>query len=162
MTGEADLVTTLLARAAAEPHRVAVRDHRGRSVTYGELGTDLTAVAAHLTTHGLEPGDGVLLAVRPSPRAVAAALGVVLAGGVVVVADPGAGQALLDVRRRTAPVRAAVADTVVHAATRRPFSARPLGARPRARRHRPAPARGAALGDPLGAPATVLDPAWGG
>ena len=122
MTGEADLVTTLLARAAAEPHRVAVRDHRGRSVTYGELGTDLTAVAAHLTTHGLEPGDGVLLAVRPSPRAVAAALGVVLAGGVVVVADPGAGQALLDVRRRTAPVRAAVADTVVHAATRRPFS----------------------------------------
>ena len=105
MTGEADLVTTLLARAAAEPHRVAVRDHRGRSVTYGELGTDLTAVAAHLTTHGLVRGDGVLLAVRPSPRAVAAALGVVLAGGVVVVADPGAGQALLDVRRRTAPVR---------------------------------------------------------
>ena len=167
MTGEADLVTTLLARAAAEPHRVAIRDHRGRSVTYGELGTDLTAVAAHLTAHGVEPGDGVLLAVRPSPRAVAAALGVVLAGGVVVVADPGAGQALLDVRRRTVPVRAAVADTLVHAAAHRPLSsllarlpatvgpaaARPVGGRARPRRHRSTAPRGAAHRHPVGAPA---------
>ncbi len=122
MTVPADLVTTILARAAAEPRRVAIRDHRGRSVTFGALGAGITGVAAHLSSRGLVPGDGVLLAVRPSPRAVAAALGVVLAGGVVVVADPGAGGALVDVRRRTVPVRAAVADTLVHAATRRPFS----------------------------------------
>ena len=51
-----------------------------------------------------------------------AALGVVLARGVVVVADPGAGEALVDVRRRVVPVRAAVADTLVHAATRRPLA----------------------------------------
>ena len=122
MTGEADLVTALLARAATEPHRVAIRDHRARSVTYGELGSDVRAVAAHLAAQGVEPGHGVLLAVRPSPRAVAAALGVVLAGGVVVVADPGAGQALRDVRRRVVPVQAAVADTLVHAARHRPLS----------------------------------------
>ncbi|CAN7318127.1 class I adenylate-forming enzyme family protein [Terrabacter sp. LjRoot27] len=122
MTGELDLVTEVLARASAEPHRVAIRDHRARSVTYGELGSGVCAVAAHLTEHGVGAGDGVLLAVRPSPRAVAAALGVVLAGGVVVVADPGAGEALLDVRRRIVPVRAAVADTLVHAAGRPPLS----------------------------------------
>jgi acyl-CoA synthetase (AMP-forming)/AMP-acid ligase II len=122
VTPTPDLVTTILTRAADEPRRVAIRDHRGRSVTFGALGAGITGVAAHLSSRGLVPGDGVLLAVRPSPRAVAAALGVVLAGGVVVVADPGAGEALLHVRRRTVPVRAAIADTLVHAATRRPFS----------------------------------------
>lgn len=122
MTAGADLVTDILARAADEPRRVAIRDHRHRSVSFGELAAGINGVAAHLTSRGLVAGDGVLLAVRPSPRAVAAALGVVRAGGVVVVADPGAGEALLDVRRRTVPVRAAVAETVVHAATRRPLS----------------------------------------
>ena len=122
MTPRDDLVTTILARAGESPRRVAIRDHRGRSVTFGELGADVTRVAAHLASRGLAAGEGVLLAVRPSPRAVSAALGVVLAGGVVVVADPGAGEALLDVRRRTVPVRGAVADTVVHAATHRPLS----------------------------------------
>jgi acyl-CoA synthetase (AMP-forming)/AMP-acid ligase II len=102
---------------------VAIRDHRGRSVTYGDLGRGIRALATHLEESGVGPGDGVLLAVRPSPRAVMAALGVVLARGVVVVADPGAGAALRDVRRRIVPVRAAVADTVVHAATTRPLSA---------------------------------------
>ncbi|GAA2746015.1 class I adenylate-forming enzyme family protein [Terrabacter aerolatus] len=122
MTPTDDLVTAILARAADEPRRVAIRDHRRRSVSFGELAARIDGVAAHLTSHGLGAGDGVLLAVRPSPRAVAAALGVVRAGGVVVVADPGAGEALLDVRRRTVPVRAAVADTVVHSATRKPLS----------------------------------------
>ncbi|GAA2476057.1 class I adenylate-forming enzyme family protein [Terrabacter carboxydivorans] len=122
MSTTPDVVAAVLARAADDPGRIAIRDHRRRSVTFGELAAGITGVASHLTSTGLVAGDGVLLAVRPSPRAVAAALGVVLAGGVVVVADPGAGEALLDVRRRTVPVRAAVADTVVHAATRRPLS----------------------------------------
>lgn len=122
MTTAPDLVTEILERATDDPRRVAIRDHRRRSVSFGELAEGITGVAAHLTSSGLVAGDGVLLAVRPSPRAVAAALGVVRAGGVVVVADPGAGEALLDVRRRTVPVRAAIADTVVHAATRRPLS----------------------------------------
>ncbi|HET7799659.1 MAG TPA: class I adenylate-forming enzyme family protein [Humibacillus xanthopallidus] len=122
LTSAPDVVSALLARADAHPTRVAIRDHRGRSVTYGDLGRGTRAVAAHLAGSGIAPGDGVLLAVRPSPRAVMAALGVVLARGVVVVADPGAGAALRDVRRRIVPVRAAVADTVVHAATTRPLS----------------------------------------
>lgn len=122
VTSAPDVVSALLARADAHPTRVAIRDHHGRSVTYGDLGLGMRAVAAHLAGCGVAPGDGVLLAVRPSPRAVMAALGVVLARGVVVVADPGAGAALREVRRRIVPVRAAVADTVVHAATRRPLS----------------------------------------
>ncbi|TQM62659.1 class I adenylate-forming enzyme family protein [Humibacillus xanthopallidus] len=123
VTSAPDVVSALLDRAAAHPARVAIRDHRGRSVTYGDLGRGIRALATHLEESGVAHGDGVLLAVRPSPRAVMAALGVVLARGVVVVADPGAGAALRDVRRRIVPVRAAVADTVVHAATTRPLSA---------------------------------------
>ncbi|GAA2150486.1 acyl-CoA synthetase (AMP-forming)/AMP-acid ligase II [Humibacillus xanthopallidus] len=122
LTSAPEVVSALLARADDHPTRVAIRDHHGRSVTYGDLGRGVRAVAAHLAGAGSAPGDGVLLAVRPSPRAVMAALGVVLARGVVVVADPGAGAALRDVRRRIVPVRAAVADAVVHAATRRPLS----------------------------------------
>lgn len=121
-TPTTDLVSAVLTRGAEQPRRLAIRDSHGRSVTYGDLADGIASVAAHLSTRGLAVGDGVLLALRPSPRAVMAALGVVLAGGVVVVADPGAGEALLDVRRRTVPVAAAVADTVVHAATRPPFS----------------------------------------
>jgi acyl-CoA synthetase (AMP-forming)/AMP-acid ligase II len=122
VTSVPDLVSTLLHRAGAHPDRVAIRDGRGRSVTYRDLGRGVRSVATHLERAGVEPGAGVLLAVRPSPRAVMAALGVVLARGVVVVADPGAGEALHEVRRRIVPVRAAVADTIVHAATRRPLS----------------------------------------
>jgi acyl-CoA synthetase (AMP-forming)/AMP-acid ligase II len=117
-----DVVAALLRRAAAHPERVAIRDGRGRAVSYGDLGQGMRSVAAHLERSGLAPGAGVLVAVRPSPRAVMAALGIVLAQAVVVVADPGAGEALRAVRRRTVPVRAAVADTVVHAATRPPLS----------------------------------------
>ena len=121
-TPTTDLVSAVLTRGAEQPRRLAIRDSHGRSVTYGDLADGIASVAAHLSAADLAVGDGVLLALRPSPRAVMAALGVVLAGGVVVVADPGAGEALLDVRRRTVPVAAAVADTVVHAATRPPFS----------------------------------------
>ncbi|MCU1536206.1 MAG: acyl--CoA ligase, partial [Humibacillus sp.] len=116
------VVQAILDRADTHPHRAAVTGARGRPVTYGELATGVRGVAAHLAGAGVAPGDGVLLAVRPSARAVMAALGVVLAGGVVVVADPGAGAALVAVRRDIVPVRAAVADTVVHAATRAPLS----------------------------------------
>ena len=122
VTASLDVVSVLLQRADLHPERVAIRDAHGRSVTYGDLGVGVRAVASHLERAGLGAGDGVLLAVRPSPRAVMAALGVVLARAVVVVADPGAGEALVDVRRRVVPVRAAVADTLVHAATRRPLS----------------------------------------
>jgi acyl-CoA synthetase (AMP-forming)/AMP-acid ligase II len=117
-----DVVAALLRRAATHPERIAIRDGHGRAVSYGDLGRGMRSVAAHLEGSRVEPGSGVLLAVRPSPRAVMAALGIVLARAIVVVADPGAGEALRAVRRRTVPVRAAVADTVVHAATRRPLS----------------------------------------
>ena len=168
MTGGADLVTALLARAATEPHRVAIRDHRARSVTYGELGSDVRAVAAHLTAHGVVPGDGVLLAVRPSPRAVAAALGVVLARGCRRRGRPrrGAGAARRAASRRapctrrsrtpscTPPVTGRCSLTARAAAGHLgPAAARPVGGRARPRRHRSTAPRGAAHRDPVGTPA---------
>jgi acyl-CoA synthetase (AMP-forming)/AMP-acid ligase II len=110
-----DLLRLVLDACTGHPDDVAVVE-QGRSTTRGELVTGAAAVAADLRTHGLQPGDGVLLAIRPSARAVMAALGTVLARGVVVVADPGAGEELARLRRDLVPVRAAVADAVVHAA----------------------------------------------
>ncbi|GII95624.1 class I adenylate-forming enzyme family protein [Sinosporangium siamense] len=81
-----DLVTGILETAARHPSRVAIRDGRGRALTYGDLRTRVLSVAAALS--GGEEG-AVLFAVRPGPDAVATALGAVLAGRTLVLADPG-------------------------------------------------------------------------
>ncbi len=110
-----DLLRLVLDRCSDRPDEVAIVERR-TTTTRGELLAGAAAVAADLRAHGLQPGDGVLLAIRPSARAVMAALGTVLARGVVVVADPGAGEELSRSRRDLVRVRAAVADTAVHAA----------------------------------------------
>lgn len=111
-----DLVAQILATAERHRDRTAIVDHRGRRTSYGQLAAGARAVAAHLVGQGLPPGAGVLLATRASVDAMAAALGVLLASGVVVIADPGAGAALSAVRRRLVPVGVAVAEPVVHLA----------------------------------------------
>ncbi len=110
-----DILRLVLDAGADRPDDVAILEASGRT-TWRELASGAAAVAEDLRTHGVGPGDGVLLAIRPSARAVMAALGVLLARGVVVVADPGAGEELSRVRRDLVRIRASVADTVVHAA----------------------------------------------
>src|SRR5689334_6046670 len=92
-----DLVRAVLDAADRTPDDPALTA-RGRTCTYGGLGRRIRATAAGLRAEGLELGDRVLFSVRPGPDAVVLALGIVGAGGVVVFADPGAGEALFRAR----------------------------------------------------------------
>ena len=116
-----DLVEAVLAHGAASPGRVAAVGADDQVLTYGVLADQVRRGAAALVAHGLGPGDGVLFAVRPSPRAVVAALSVVAAGGVVVVADPGAGEALSSERLAAARPVWTMAEPLVHLATSGPL-----------------------------------------
>lgn len=116
-----DLVEAVLAHGAASPGRVAAVGADDQVLTYGVLADQVRRGAAALVAHGMAPGDGVLFAVRPSPRAVVAALSVVAAGGVVVVADPGAGEGLSSERLAAAHPVWTMAEPLVHLATSGPL-----------------------------------------
>ncbi|MDG4789715.1 non-ribosomal peptide synthetase [Micromonospora sp. WMMD1102] len=69
------------------PDAPAVVDH-DRMLSYGELADAADLVAAQLTDTGLRPGGVVGLTVPPSATAIAAAMGVLHAGGVLLPCDP--------------------------------------------------------------------------
>lgn len=71
---------------------------RIETLTYAELGRRIRSTAQGLQTLGMQYGDRVLFSIRPGPDAVILALGIVHAGGTVVFADPGAGEALFRAR----------------------------------------------------------------
>jgi len=81
------LPSRFLEMAAARPERPAVEEE-GRVVTYRELRARALAVAADLRAEGLAPGEAVALSGPRSADLVAGALGIVLAGGVLVPIDP--------------------------------------------------------------------------
>ncbi|PZQ90878.1 MAG: long-chain fatty acid--CoA ligase [Leifsonia xyli] len=111
---------------AAQPHAVALTA-RGRDWSYRELGRRIRAIAAGLRDAGLAPGDRVLFSVRPGADAVALALGIVGAGGTVVFADPGAGEALFRARAQLAAPRWVAAESLLYLASAGPL--RPLARR---------------------------------
>ncbi len=78
--------TALLARGA--PEAVAVIDHAGVAITYGALRAEVDRVAAHLEARGVEVGARVLLVAENSIFFVAAYLGTLRAGCVVVPVSP--------------------------------------------------------------------------
>ncbi|GAA3198196.1 class I adenylate-forming enzyme family protein [Actinocorallia longicatena] len=112
------LVRQVLARADATPDQVALISGDGVPMSYGELRRRVLAVRDGFLNAGLEPGDGVLFSVRPSPQALVLALGVVAARGVVVFADPGAGPEMFEARLRLAAPRWSAAESVLYAASR--------------------------------------------
>ncbi|MFB4312495.1 class I adenylate-forming enzyme family protein [Actinomadura sp. 21ATH] len=112
------LVRRLLDQAAETPGAVALVAGDGRELTYGELRRQVLAVRHGLVTAGMEPGDGVLFSVRPSPESLVLALGVVAAGGVVVFADPGAGPEMFAARLRLARPRWSAAESLLYAGSR--------------------------------------------
>ncbi|MFF5259039.1 class I adenylate-forming enzyme family protein [Actinomadura viridis] len=112
------LVQRLLEQAAATPGAVALVAGDGAALTYGDLRRRVLAVRHGLLTAGLEPGDGVLFSVRPSPESLVLALGVVAAGGVVVFADPGAGPEMFAARLRLARPRWSAAESLLYAGSR--------------------------------------------
>ncbi|MBC6470790.1 acyl--CoA ligase [Actinomadura alba] len=112
------LVRLVLRQAARTPDSVALVGGDGAELTYGELRRQVLAVRHGLVEAGLEPGEGVLFSVRPSPRALALALGVVAAGGVVVFADPGAGPEMFAARLDLARPAWSAAEAVLYAGSR--------------------------------------------
>ncbi|WP_026401150.1 class I adenylate-forming enzyme family protein [Actinomadura rifamycini] len=112
------LVRRLLEQAGRTSAAVALVAGDGAALTYGELRRRVLAVRHGLISEGLEPGDGVLFSVRPSPESLALALGVVAAGGVVVFADPGAGPEMFTARLRLARPRWSAAESVLYAGSR--------------------------------------------
>ncbi len=115
-----DLLALVTGHGDTATDRLALLGADGSRTTYGDLVAQIRRGAGALRTHGFEVGDGVVFAVRPSPRAVVAALSVVAAGGVVIVADPGAGEALSSARLELARPRWTMAEPLVHLMTRRP------------------------------------------
>ncbi|GAA3132821.1 class I adenylate-forming enzyme family protein [Planomonospora alba] len=107
-----DIVTGIMAAARREPYRTALIDGRGREVSYGVLARRVDAVRAAMD--GLEPGDGVLFAVRPGVNAVVTALGAVAAGGTLVLADPGLAPGVLAARMAATRPRWVVTESLLH------------------------------------------------
>ncbi len=115
-----DLVAAVLVSCDAHPHAPALTSGR-TTLSYGELARRIRATAASLVREGMEPGDRVLFSVRPGPDAVVLALGIVEAGGTVVFADPGAGEALFRARAALAAPRWVAAESLLYLASSGPF-----------------------------------------
>jgi len=93
------------------------RRARVETTTYEQLGEAIRSTAAGLLREGMRTGDRVLFSIRPGPDAVILALGIVLAGGTVVFADPGAGEALLRARTALAAPKWVAAESLLYVAS---------------------------------------------
>jgi amino acid adenylation domain-containing protein len=83
----AHLAAYLEESARRFPHRTAVVDPDGSSVTYRELNDRAASVAGFLVSRGVAVGDRVGLVLPKSIRTVTAIFGVLKAGGAYVPAD---------------------------------------------------------------------------
>ncbi len=90
---------------------------RPDTLTYEQLGTAIRSTASTLQVLGLKHGDRVLFSVRPGADAVILALGIVHAGGTVVFADPGAGEALFRARAALAAPSWVAAESLLYLAS---------------------------------------------
>jgi acyl-CoA synthetase (AMP-forming)/AMP-acid ligase II len=119
-----DLVDAVLAACDSGGDRPALtrwlsrpRSGRVETTTYAELGSRVRSTAAGLCDRGMRRGDRVLFSVRPGPEAVILALGIVHAGGTVVFADPGAGEALFRARAALAAPSWVAAESLLYLAS---------------------------------------------
>ena len=122
-----DVVRGVLAGARVDPGAPAIRAGR-RSLRHGELHRRVDVLTARLRAEGLRPGDRMLFTVRPGPDAVVLALALLRAGGVLVVADPGAGPAVFAARVALTRPSWAAAESLLYA-LRGSAPLRPLAAR---------------------------------
>ncbi len=84
-------VASLLTRTARESPGAAALIAPGGGLTYRELDHLSSHCAAGLVSHGLKLGDRVAMMVRPGVEMVVLAFGLVKAGAVPVLVDPGIG-----------------------------------------------------------------------
>lgn len=114
-----DLVDAVLAacdRWAGAP-AVSSATRRTATLSYAQLGAAIRATAVGLRDLGMKHGDRVLFSVRPGADAVILALGIVHAGGTVVFADPGAGEALFRARAALAAPSWVAAESLLYLAS---------------------------------------------
>jgi malonyl-CoA/methylmalonyl-CoA synthetase len=91
------LTQTWAAHWKADPARVALVDASdGTAWTAAQLDLRSSVFAAHLASRGVAPGDRVLLSCAPSAETVAAYVGILRLGAVVVPANTGYTRAELD------------------------------------------------------------------
>jgi acyl-CoA synthetase (AMP-forming)/AMP-acid ligase II len=111
------LYEPLAALAAQRPDVVALRETSGAPVGYAELFRRVTASRDAFRGLGMTPGEQVLFSVRPGIDAVALALAICGAGGVIVPCDPGIGDAIFSARLAMLDPRWVVAESRVLAAS---------------------------------------------
>ena len=121
-----DLVGAVLESADRHAGAPAITFGR-RTLSYSALAARVRSLAARLVAEGMAPGDRVLFSVRPGPDAVVLAVGIVAAGGTVVFADPGAGEALFRARAALAAPRWVAAESLLYFASSGPL--RPIARR---------------------------------
>lgn len=112
-----DLVADVLEQCDRHPDRAALR-HAGTTTTYAELGAAVRSTASALRADGLRPGDRVLFSVRPRTEGLVLALGVVAAGGSLVLVDPGSTPELFAARVRVAAPTWAATESLLYALSR--------------------------------------------
>ncbi len=121
-----DLLDALLDSCRAHPDAPALSQGR-RTLTYRDLDSRITSVAASLRSVGMMDGDRVLFSVRPGLDGICLALGIIAAGGTVVFADPGAGEAMFRARAALAAPRWVAAESLLYFASSGPL--KPLARR---------------------------------
>ncbi len=96
------------------PDRVAVKHTSGKHITYSELISTARRVSGGLLDRGFKAGDKALLLSRPGVDATIWVLGVMYAGGVSVIADPGMGKTVFEERLKAAqPDWALIDDEII-------------------------------------------------
>lgn len=105
-----------LDRVAARPHAVAVEDARG-SFSYAELAGRAAGIACRLAEAGVRPGDRVALHMARDRHAVAAVLGIVVAGAAYVPLDSDWPAERVAMILEDAGCRAVIADAAGRAAS---------------------------------------------
>jgi acyl-CoA synthetase (AMP-forming)/AMP-acid ligase II len=91
------------------------------TLTYRELREKVLRTASSLKVLGMVPGDHVLFSVRPGLDATCLALGIIAAGGAIVFADPGAGEAMFRARAELAAARWVAAESLLYFASSGPL-----------------------------------------
>lgn len=115
-----DILAALLEACERTPDAPAMTLRR-TTLRYRDLRDRILGVASSLTAAGLRPGDRMLFSVRPGLDGICLALGTIAAGGTVVFADPGAGEAMFRARAGLAAPGWVAAESLLYAVSRGPL-----------------------------------------
>jgi len=107
------ILSLIEATAKNFPNRIAIQQTSGQKVTYSELVNKARRIGGNLTLRGFQSGDRALLLSKPGVDAVAWVLGVMYAGGVSVIADPGMGKVVFEERVKAAEPKWALVDDAI-------------------------------------------------